>query len=41
MRIEIPFAKQVALENGKKIITDSNYSLTLLKDYIVGDKVFL
>lgn len=29
MRNEIPFVKQVAFENGKKIITDSNYSLKL------------
>lgn len=40
MRIEIPFAKQVAFENGKKIITDSNYSLKLVRDCIVGDTVF-
>lgn len=40
MRIEIPFAKQVAFENGKKIITDSNYSLKLVRDYIIGDTIF-
>ena len=40
MRIEIPFAKQVAFEYGKKIITDSNYSLKIVRDYNIGDSVF-
>lgn len=40
IRIDIPFVKQVAFENGKKIITDSNYSLKLVREHIVGDTVF-
>ena len=41
MRWEIPFAKQIALENGKRIITSPEYSLILFRDYMVGEKVFL
>lgn len=40
MRCEIAFAKQVALENGIRIITDVEYSLILFRDYKVGTRVF-
>lgn len=40
MRWEIPFARQIAFENGKRIITDSNFSLRLVRDFFIGDIVY-
>ena len=40
IRSEIPFAKQVALETGKKIITNSNYTLKLIRNHAVGDLIY-
>ena len=40
MRVEVPFAKQIAFENGIKVITDIDFSLKLVRDYAVGDSVF-
>lgn len=40
IRSEVPFAKYVAFENGIKIVTDKEFSLKLVRDYIVGDPVF-
>ena len=40
MRTEIPFAKQIAFQNGIKILTDSAFSLKLVRYYTVGETVF-
>ena len=40
MRAEIPFAKQIALQNGIRVITDSAFSLRLVRYYTVGETVF-
>lgn len=40
MRVEVAYAKQIAFENGIKVVSDKDFSLKLVRDYIVGDTVF-
>ncbi|MCR5763606.1 MAG: hypothetical protein K6G00_09525 [Treponema sp.] len=40
IRVEIPFAKQSALEYGNRIISDSRFSFKLVRDCIVGETVY-
>lgn len=40
MRVEVAYAKQIAFENGIKVVSDKDFSLKLVRDYIVGDPIF-
>lgn len=40
IRREIPFVRQLALEYGKKIITDIRFSLQIVRDCTVGEKIY-
>ena len=40
MRNEIPFVRQLALEFGKNNITDSRFSLQIVRDCTIGEKIY-